>query len=269
MTLRVEQVEPGIVRLALSNWQGRAAGYEVSAFLMRGVLVDTGFPRVRREVLELVREFEPRGAIVTHWHEDHAGNAQALASVGVPLCLHPDCEATLRTRPGIGLYRRSIWGRPRRLSLPVTTFDPAPLKVIATPGHTTDHQVVWDEERGIVASGDLFLGVKVRVAHRHESPSTLLASLRAVVALEPRLLLDAHRGVVEQPVPALRAKIAWMEETIGAIRELSRSGARESEIRHRVLGSEALVGWVSVREYSKLSLVHAVLRETMSLTGAV
>ena len=66
------------------------------------------------------------------------------------------------------------------MSLPVTTFDPAPLKVIATPGHTKDHQVVWDEERGIVASGDLFLGVKVRVAHRHESPSSLLAKFSVV-----------------------------------------------------------------------------------------
>jgi glyoxylase-like metal-dependent hydrolase (beta-lactamase superfamily II) len=257
------------VRLAFSNWQGRAAGYEVSAFLMRGVLVDTGFPRVRREVLDVVRDMEPRGAIITHWHEDHAGNAAALAALGLPLCMHPDCEATLRARPRIGLYRRGIWGRSLRLSVPVTTFDPAPLKVVATPGHTPDHQVVWDDERGIIASGDLFLGVKVRVAHRHESPSTLLASLRAVVALEPRLLLDAHRGVVEQPVAALRAKIAWMEETIGAIRELSRSGAAEGEIRQRVLGSESLVGWVSMREYSKTSLVHAVLRETMALTGSM
>ena len=257
------------MRLVLSNWQGRAAGYDVSAFLMRGVLVDTGFPRVRRDVLEVVRDLAPKGAIVTHWHEDHSGNAPALAALGFPLSMHPDCEAMLRARPRIGLYRRSIWGRTPRLSVPVTRFDPAPLQIVATPGHTKDHQVVWDEEHGIVASGDLFLGVKVRVAHRHESPSALLASLRTVVSMAPRLLLDAHRGVVEHPVPALRAKIAWMEETIGSIRELSRSGAGEGEIRQRVLGSESLVGWVSAREYSKLSLVHAVLRETTALTGSV
>jgi glyoxylase-like metal-dependent hydrolase (beta-lactamase superfamily II) len=269
VTLRIEQVEPGVQRLAASNWQGRAAGYEVSAFLLRDVLVDTAFPRVRRELVDAVRALAPRGAIVTHWHEDHSGNAPALAAMGVPLCLHPDCETTLRARPRVAFYRWSIWGQPVQLSSAVPTFDPAPLRIIATPGHTMDHQVVWDAERGIVASGDLFLGVKVRVAHEHESPSTLLASLRAVAALEPRLLLDAHRGVVENPVHMLRAKIAWMEETIGEILRLASTGAGAREIRRRVLGAESLVGWVSVGEYSKLSLVSGVLRETSTLTGSV
>ncbi len=256
-------------RLALSNWQGRAAGYEVSAYVMRGVLVDTGFPRVRREVLQAVRALGPRGAIVTHWHEDHSGNSPALAAAGLPLRMHADCEAALRARPQIGLYRRAIWGRAPRLSAPLMEFDPAPLEVIPTPGHTTDHQVVWDAERGIVASGDLFLGVKVRVAHAHESPSALLASLRTVVSLEPRLLLDAHRGVVENPLLVLRAKISWMEETMGEIRKLAASGADEGEIQRRVLGTESSVGWVSLREYSKISLVRTILRETTALTGSV
>jgi hypothetical protein len=111
--------------------------------------------------------------------------------------------------------------------------------------------------------------VKVRVAHAHESPSALLASLRAVLALEPRLLLDAHRGVVENPVLVLRAKIMWMEETMGEIHRLAAVGAAEHEIQHRVLGAESLVGWASLREYSKISLVRTVLGETTVLTGSV
>jgi glyoxylase-like metal-dependent hydrolase (beta-lactamase superfamily II) len=244
-------------------------GYDVSAFMMRGVLIDTGFPAVRRELLGAVRELRPRGAIVTHWHEDHAGNAPSLAAGGLPLRMHERCEATLRARPPIAFYRRSIWGRPARLSVSFETFDPAPLVVIPTPGHTDDHVVVWDEERGIVASGDLFLGVKVRVAHAHEAPATLLRSLRAVALLEPRLLLDAHRGVVESPVDMLRAKINWMEETIGEVTLLAAAGAGDAEIQRRVLGAEALVGRVSFGEYSKRSLVRAVLRERTDVTATV
>lgn len=237
--------------------------------MVRGVLIDTGFPAVRRELLAAVRELRPRGAIVTHWHEDHAGNAPSLAAAGLPLHMQEGCEATLRARPPIGFYRRSIWGRPPQLSVSLETFDPAPLVVVPTPGHTADHVVVWDEEHRIVASGDLFLGVKVRVAHAHEAPATLLRSLRTVARLEPRILLDAHRGVVENPVPMLRAKISWMEETIGAISALAMAGADELEIQHRVLGTEALVGRVSFGEYSKLSLVRAVLRERTDVTRTV
>ena len=269
MTIRIERVEPDVVRLALSTWRGRAAGYDVSAFMMRGVLVDTGFPGVRRELLDAVRALAPRGAVVTHWHEDHSGNAPDLAAMGLPLRMHHGCEATLRARPPIGLYRRVIWGRPPRLQASLVEFDIAPLEVISTPGHTADHLVVWDAERRIVASGDLFLGVKVRVAHEHEVPTKLIQSLRTVAALEPRLLLDAHRGVVQQPMDLLRAKIAWMEEMIGEVRALAMKGVGAREIQRRVLGAEAMVGWVSLREYSKIALTKAVLQEMAGLTKAV
>jgi glyoxylase-like metal-dependent hydrolase (beta-lactamase superfamily II) len=238
-----------------------AVGYDVSAYVLRGVLVDTGFPRVSDEFLAATRGIALRGAVVTHWHEDHSGNAPALAAAGMPLALDPRCEATLRARPDVAFYRFAIWGRTARLDAPIVPFDPTPLQLIPTPGHTPDHQVVWDGERGIVASGDLFLGVKVRVAHEHESPKLVVDSLRRVAALEPRLLLDAHRGPLTNVVPLLRAKIDWMEETIGEMLALAHAGATEREIRRRVLGGEELVGWASFGEYSKLAFVRAVLRE--------
>ncbi|MEP6619524.1 MAG: MBL fold metallo-hydrolase [bacterium] len=254
-------VERDVLQLRASSWRGRAVGYDVSMFVLRGVLIDSAFPRVNREVMGAVGEIAPRGAIITHWHEDHAGNAAQLASEGVPLRMHAGCEATLRARPPIRAYRRIVWGRSSRLAAPLTRFDPAPLQVIDTPGHSKDHVVVWDAERGIVASGDLFLGVKVRVAHAHERPSILVKSLRAVAALEPRLLLDAHRGPLLNATALLRAKIDWMEETIGSISTLHACGASEHEIARRVLGREDLTGVVSLGEYSRASLVHAVLHE--------
>ena len=269
MSLTVREVEPGVLRLALSSWRGRAVGYEVSAYLLGGVLVDSGFPGERRALVDAVRALAPRGAVITHWHEDHSGNAPTLARLGVPLLMHAECEATLRMRPHIGAYRRFVWGRTERLSGRLAAFDAAPLAVVATPGHTTDHLVVWDAERRIVASGDLFLGVKVRVAHRHESPLGLVRSLRTVAALEPRILLDAHRGVVENATAMLRAKIAWLEDTMGAVHALAASGWSAREICRRVLGREPMVGLASLGEYSKASLVGAILREGMgdSLPG--
>jgi glyoxylase-like metal-dependent hydrolase (beta-lactamase superfamily II) len=260
MSITVEPVEADVVRLRCRSWRGVAVGYDVSAYVVRGVLVDTGFPRVSDEFLATTRGMALRGAVVTHWHEDHSGSTPALAAAGMPLAIDPRCEATLREQPAVALYRSLIWGRTPRLVVPVVPFDPAPLQLIPTPGHTPDHQVLWDAERGIVASGDLFLGVKVRVAHEHESPRMLVESLRRVAALEPRLLLDAHRGPLTNVAPLLRAKIDWMEEVMGEMLTLSRAGAGEREIRQRVLGSEDLVGWASFGEYSKLAFVRAVLR---------
>jgi ribonuclease/clavin/mitogillin len=262
VTLALEEVEPRVVRIRMGSWQGRLFGYEVSAYLVDGVLLDTGFPRVAEAFAMALDTLRPRGAVVTHWHEDHAGNVPALVARGLPLYLHPKCEAILRERPPIGLYRHVVWGQSPPLGATVLELDPAPLQVLSLPGHTEDHLAVWDPERRILAAGDLFLGVKVRVAHRSESPRRLVQSLRAAAALEPRLLLDAHRGPLLEATARLHAKIAWMDDTIGAIMERAGRGDSPRAIARRLLGRERMVGYVSRGEYSTRALVEAVLRES-------
>jgi endoribonuclease LACTB2 len=262
MRLTIEKLEPGVTRLRMRSWRGALVGYDVSAYLLGDVLVDTGFPRGGRTLVNAVETLRARGVVLTHWHEDHAGNAPALAARGVPTVMHARCETLLRERPAVRFYRRAVWGRTPMLRSPLVGFDVAPLALVETPGHSADHVAVWDAERRILVSGDLFLGVKVRVAHEEdESPRALVASLRRAAALEPRLLLDAHRGPVGDAAAALRAKAEWNEEQIGEIERLHSAGISAREIVQRLFGGESLVGWVSGLEYSRRGFVKAVLRE--------
>jgi len=260
MRLQIEDVEPGVRRLRMRSWRGALVGYDVSAYLIDDVLVDTGFPRGGGALMDAVAAMRPRGVVLTHWHEDHAGNAPALAARGVPMAMHPRCEALLRERPAIRFYRRAVWGQTPRLAAARVGFEVAPLALVEAPGHSADHVAVWDAERRILVSGDVFLGVKVRVAHEEdESPRALVESLRRAAALEPRLLLDAHRGVVRDAASALRAKADWNEAQIGEIERLSARGVSAREIVQRLFGGESLVGWVSGLEYSRRGFVRAVL----------
>lgn len=264
MSLSFELVERDVSRLRLGSWRGRSLGYDVSVYLIDGVLVDTGPPLARRTLLDAVEAWRPRGAIVTHWHEDHAGNVPALATLGVPLAMSAGCETVLRERPPIRLYRRAIWGWTPPLTQRVVPFDTGALALVETPGHSPDHLAVWDPERRILASGDLFLGVQVRVAHAHESPRALLASLRRAAALEPRILLDAHRGVIPMATTMLLAKIDWTEDTVGRIEALAAEGVTDGEIVRRLFGGESFVGRASGGEYSRASFVRAVRRERLA-----
>jgi len=261
MRLEIDEIEPGVKRLRMRSWRGALVGYDVSAYLIGDVLVDTGFSRGGRELLRAIDALRPRGVVLTHWHEDHAGNAPALAARGVPMTMHVRSEALLREPPTIRFYRRQVWGYTAPLRSALVGFDVAPLELVETPGHSADHVAVWDAERRILVSGDLFLGVKVRVAHEEdESPRALVASLRRAAALEPRLLLDAHRGPVPNAAAQLRAKADWNEERIDEIERLAAAGVSEREIVRRLFGGESLVGWVSGLEYSRRGFVRAVLR---------
>ena len=244
----------------MSSVASRALGLDVSAYVIRGAMIDTGFPAARRALLEGARAVGVRGAMVTHWHEDHAGNVEPLASLGVPIWMHADTEQRLRAPASLRLYRRLAWGSPRALRAAAEPFQAPGLEPIATPGHSPEHHVIWDHETGTLFSGDLWLGVRDRAVHASEDPYEIVASLEQVRRLEPARMFDAHRGLVVDPAGAIAAKIAWLQDTIGEIERCVVQGMSERAVVSRVFGGDELAAAVSAGEYSRRNLVAAVRR---------
>ena len=234
-------------------------GYSVCVFLVRDQLIDTGFPGARDTVARLLDERRPRGIVVTHQHEDHAGNVTLAADRGIPIAMARSTEEALRAgEANVGFYRRACWGAMARLRSAIEPHRPVGLELLAMPGHSPDHHVVWDAEREILFAGDLFLGVKVRVARPMEDPRALAQSARRAAALRPRVLFDAHRGLVPNGAQALAAKAAWLEETIGAVDEHIARGWSDRAITRAVLGREDVVAVVSRGDLSRLNFLRAV-----------
>ena len=230
----------------------------MSAYLTRGVLVDTGFPRAAAQVERALDAWRPRGVFLTHAHEDHAGNLAAVVARGIPVGAAADTLAQARRGGSLAAYRHVVWGSPPAVAETPEPFEDDVLQLLHAPGHTADHQVVWDPEERHLFGGDLFLGVKVRVAHEWEDPRALERTLRAMAALGPRVLYDAHRGPLDHPVPLLLAKADWLAATIARVDALADAGADDREIRRRVLGREPWVAMISRGEYSATNLVRAV-----------
>ena len=250
-----------VTAVELFTRRSRLASYSVHVYVVRGALVDTGFHAVRRDVGRLVDEVAPRGAFVTHWHEDHAGNVELLARRGVPLALSAATEAQVRRVAPIAVYRRFTWESMPALRAAVTPFAPEDLQLLPAPGHSPDHHVVWDPATRTLFSGDLFLGVKVRVMHPSEDPYAIMASLRAAAALEPARMFCAHRGAVATPVQALLARAEWLATTVGEIeRRIAAGTTDDAAIARAVLGREGFTGWISRGEYAHRNIVAAVRR---------
>jgi glyoxylase-like metal-dependent hydrolase (beta-lactamase superfamily II) len=258
----IERTEHGDVsQLRLTWWRSRLIGFAVNVFVVRDVLVDTGFPAVEEDVACFAREHRVRGALVTHQHEDHAGNVERLAASGVPLGMSSLTHEVIARQQRIGFYRKFTWQSMRPLRSPFELFRDDSLELVHTPGHSHDHHVVWDCHTDTLFAGDLFLGVKVRVAHSYENPRQLISSLRAMTKRKPRRVFCAHRGFVPNGASALEAKADWLEGIIERIGQLHTSGVSENEIRKRVLGERSLAHWFSAGDYSPDNLVKAALRE--------
>ncbi|MBA4073022.1 MAG: hypothetical protein C0497_14485, partial [Gemmatimonas sp.] len=230
-----------VTELRFSTWRSRSVGFRVSAFLVRGVLVDTGFPDCAGNLEQFTATTRPDGCLVTHFHEDHSGGVAAVARAGVPVWMDARTASRVRQPAPIGFYRRYTWGSPSPVGAFTPFTPPGSLECIATPGHSDDHHAVWDRETGALFGGDLFIGVKVRSSHASEQPRTLVRSLRRVIALGPQRLFDAHRGLVDNPVALLTAKADWLEQAIASIDALIAEGLDDTAIARCVLGHD----WVS------------------------
>jgi len=245
-----------VERIRLASWGSRIAGMDVSAYLASGILIDSGFPLARRALARFLDERRIVGAMLTHYHEDHAGNATLLAERGVPIAMHSLTRERLTEPAPIRAYRRVVWGTPAALGESFHDLSTPPLQFVFAPGHSPDHQVVWDATHATVFSGDLWLGVRARVMHSGEDPFRIIESLRVVRALQPERMFDAHRGEVHGPPTALEAKIAFLEDTIAAIRSKVAAGWSDHAILREVLGGDEAVAVASRGEKEHSQILH-------------
>jgi glyoxylase-like metal-dependent hydrolase (beta-lactamase superfamily II) len=251
-----------VTELRLSSWKSRASSMAVSVFVCDGVLIDSGFPDVANELGAWIDANSIRGAIVTHAHEDHSGGVAMLAARGVAVHCASDTDALMRQEESVGLFRRLCWGPRQRLRAHFVPFVQRRFELRPARGHSSDHHVVWDSQTGTVFCGDLFIGLKLRVAHHDEDVRGQIAVLREVASWNPTRVFDAHRGVLPDPVASLLAKANWIEETVEEIESLARRGWDQRRIRNQVLGREDALGLVSFGDYSRLNFVRNVLRGT-------
>jgi ribonuclease/clavin/mitogillin len=267
-----EERHGDVTRLVFDSRPSRSMGYSVSAYFVRGTLVDTAFPDVRSDLDAWLSDRRPDGVIVTHYHEDHAGNVDLVARRGLPMWIAAETLERVRQPLRIGWYRRWCWGSPAPLTSEPPAFAHPSLEAIRTAGHSPDHHVVWDAERETVFGADLFLGVRVKVSHPwpREDVRAQVAALRRVIALKPAHYFDAHRGLVPDAIAQLSAKADWIEAVVGRIDALVAKGWNDRAIVRELFGREPAMSYVTLFDYSRRNVVAGVraTREGKAETNA-
>lgn len=240
----------------------------------RGAFVDTGtnhsVPRLLAALDALgLRRDAVDWVIPTHVHLDHAGGVGLLmrALPAARLVVHPrgarhlidpsQLTAGARAVYGDAEFARSygeIVGVPAERVVTTAdgmTLDHAgrTLRFLDTPGHARHHHCIWDERSGGVFTGDTF-GLSYREFDTDRGawllptttpvqfePEALRASVRRLLALDPREMYLTHFG----PVGDVQALGAQFLAQLDAMVALGRAVASQPD-RHRALtkGLEAL-----------------------------
>ena len=138
--------------------------------------------------------------IVTHAHPDHIDGAVAVHARWP--------AAAFRKRAPLPDHDGIAWQAIERE--PMLPAGDSQLWVLRTPGHAADHSCLFDVHSGTLFGGDLAInGSSVAIpADRGGNIREYLASLRAVLELQPRVILPSHGEPILQPASLLRGYIS-------------------------------------------------------------
>ena len=244
--------------------------YWTTAYLVDGMMVDTGCAHTALELLAALVDQPVTLVANTHTHEDHIGangDLQAKRS-GLKILAHPLALPILadpRGRQPLQPYRKVFWGWPKP-SFADPVSDGAVIEtehhhfqVIYAPGHTPDHICLYEPEQGWLFTGDLFVGGKERALGAHYDIWQIIASLKRIAELPARRLFPASAQVRENPKQELDSKINYLEELGGRVLDLHRRGWGMGTIVGAVCGKPMQIEWITLGHFSRRHMVLSYL----------
>ena len=207
----------------------------VYLYVVDGVVIDTGQRHMQKSLLQMLDGKKLLQILLTHHHEDHSGNAAALQRhFQIDAYGHHLTAQKMATGFPILPYQRLVWGRSEPLALKplgsVVESNRFRLVPVHTPGHSKDHTVFWENNRGWLFAGDLYLGQRIKFFRVDEKIYDQIDSLKKVLSLDFEALFCAHSPCPENGKSQLEQKLQFLENFVGQVQELKARGMNQEAI---------------------------------------
>ena len=239
----------------------------VYCYLIDGLLIDTGQPRVRKELCDILEQEEIKRIIITHHHEDHSGNIEAIKKLknieayASSLC----CKFMLKPKR-VELARWMTWGQHQPATLiPIADTliqtNYYQFKVIPTPGHAADHISLYESNKGWLFSGDIYINDYLKMFMRDELIGHHILSLRKLLSLEFDRMFCSHQPVLKNPKKRLMNKLHFLEDFYGQVSEIYSKGYTAKEIMRSLrYKDDKLSKLLSWGQLSRTNMVKSVIK---------
>lgn len=238
----------------------------VYCYLIGDTLIDCGQANMADAMKSFVLTHRIERLLLTHHHEDHSGNAAMIASsCGALVMGHQLTAQKMGCIRPILPYQHLVWGQSREVAvspLPaVVASDGFYFLPIHTPGHSKDHTVYLETQRGWLFSGDLYLADRIKFFRSDEKIEQQIQSLQILLQHDFESLFCAHNPVLKNGRDRLRRKLAYLEDIFGAVGSLLTRGLPEKEIIRRMdHRQDRFVKFVTMGNASFANMIRSAIR---------
>ena len=268
--LKITRYGP-VLRFDLSRSFAGRGRYWTAAYLVDGMLVDSGCAHTASEVERVTQKENLTRIVNTHSHEDHIGANGILQRRvhGLEILAHPAALPVLadprRTQP-LQPYRRMFWGWPEPsvgsplLDQEIIQTERYRFRVIYTPGHSPDHICLYEQDQGWLFTGDLYVGGRDRGLRPDFDIWQIIASLKKIAGLPATMLFPGSARVRSHPDEALKSKIAYLEDLGQRVLELHHRGWEAGAIARALCGGPMFIELLTLGHFSRRNLALSFIR---------
>ena len=247
--------------------EGRAL-YWTGAYLVDGLLIDTGCSYTAGELVAFLRNRKLELVVNTHFHEDHVGaNRLIKETYGVDVLAHPDSVPRINEVPELRPYQEFVWGYPDPVEVgilgEVVETGKHRFDVLETGGHSVGNVALVERERGWCFPGDIFITEKPKVIRADEDVMGLVESMKMLAGLPmERCVLFASMGkIIPDGRGALLACVSYLEELAGEVKTLDARGLNAEQIRERLFGEGSSLAGLTGGHFSSDNMITSILSE--------
>ncbi|TYO95414.1 MBL fold metallo-hydrolase [Desulfallas thermosapovorans] len=238
---------------------------DIYIYVVDGLLVDTGPSRFAADYINFFRTQSIEQVVLTHFHEDHSGNAPWLDKQGIPIYINPASVPFCLKKARLPLYRRYFWGKrepfkaqPLGDTLQTTRRE---WRVLEVPGHCIDHIALYDPREGAMYTGDLFVAPKTKIIMRDENIHQIIRSLQLLLQYDFNTVYCGHAGVVENGREMVTRKLQYLEELKKEVLELHRRGMNIRAINKRIYPKTAPLTYLSGKEWASEHIIRSIIKD--------
>ncbi|UTW47043.1 MBL fold metallo-hydrolase [Bacterioplanoides sp. SCSIO 12839] len=228
-------------------------------------LIDCGPSNQWRFIRKELGDVDIQRLLITHHHEDHAGNASRIAEMKNLLPYAPELgQQKIATGYRTPWLQQLIWGRlipARTQPLPesMRLDDGTEIIAVHTPGHAKDLTCLFFPQQKYLFSGDMYISRSLKMLRADENLAQLITSLETLLALDFEVLFCPHNGIVEKGKQALQDKYNNLIKLCQQAASLHRQGSTEAEIMLSLVGKEGVLAKITGGNFSKQNLIRQAI----------